>query len=217
MNYWYINNWPEGDDISKFLDELKNGNSTADNEEPINNNVNTSTNNANTANRWNDDSDNGNAASEKNWDSFVKNRDFEHLIADLYATSLEYAIYDINNDGVLELLLESADERPFYTTWVFAYQGNKTELVFENYGYGQFRYSPKQNAVLVSPENKPSSNAGISSFYQLKGCDFKYVYSVRQNMGESFYSDGQVDKKISNEERMSYFDDAVYFEWKALN
>lgn len=137
--------------------------------------------------------------------------------------TLQYAIADLNADSIPELLLESYRDMPFFFTWVFTRDHDDIVLADGTYGYGSYRYSPEQNAVLGSPEVKPSLAIGGSCpFYKLDGIKWEFAFSVGNiidtSSGEEhfFVSDGTSSKDITEEERDAYFQDAVDFDWKPL-
>lgn len=130
--------------------------------------------------------------------------------------SLEYVLYDINNDENMELLIESTSDAPFYYTWLFTLKGDEVVLVYEGYGYGQFRYSPIYNLVLTSSETKPFSGFGAIPFYQLEGNNFNHKFTLMQNMGKYYYCDISGEKMISSEERNKYFIDVIQFKWNKI-
>lgn len=154
--------------------------------------------------------------SEEIWKNFLDSGEYKTYITEENALMAEYVLYDINGDGNLELLIMETSDAPFCHTWLFALEGSEIKLVYDSYGYGEFRYSPSYNAVLVSPETKPFSGTGFAPFYQLEGSSFNYKFLVKQDMGENYYSDINGDKPISAEERNKYFSDVVQFEWKKI-
>ena len=148
---------------------------------------------------------------------FLNSGQYKSYITGGNVLSAEYVMYDINKDENLELLIETTSEAPFYYTWLFTLEGNEVILVYESYGYGQFRYSPTYNAVLVSPETKPFSGTGVAPFYQLEGSNFNHKFTIMQDMGENYYCDITGEKSISDEERNKYFADVVQFEWSKIS
>ena len=64
-----------------------------------------------------------------------------------------YSIFDINNDGVEELLVKSfEDDYGFMYTSIFTYDKSKKKVVFvkEIYSYGQLRYSKQYNELFYA-------------------------------------------------------------------
>lgn len=159
--------------------------------------------------------------SDKGVDSGMAEMYYDDALED--KATLQYAIADLNADSIPELLLESYRDMPFFFTWVFTRDHDNIVLVDGTYGYGDYRYSPGQNAVLGSPEVKPSLAIGGSCpFYKLDGIKWEFAFSVGNiidtSSGEEhfFVSDGTNNKDITEEERDAYFQDAVDFDWKPV-
>lgn len=152
-----------------------------------------------------------------NWQEFLQSGKYKSYLKEGNTSTLKYAEYDLNQDGSPELLMEADDGASFYYTWLFTMKNNKPSLVYESYGYGEYRYSPEQNAVLVSPETKPFSGTGYNSFYQLKGSKFQLKFTISEDQGEIYYSDeAENSRSITETERKKYFKDVVTFEWKMV-
>ena len=150
--------------------------------------------------------------------SFISSKDYVK-----YTTAehqLSYIITDLNADGVNELLMQSEDELDFHYMWIFAVHNNDVSLVLEHYGYGSFRYSPSQNAVIVPPEFRPFIGASRYSFYTLDQNKLEPKFTVGadpvdgDNTAEQyFYWTNENEKEITKDELSSYFTDAVSFNW----
>ncbi|MGN1181178.1 MAG: hypothetical protein ACI4SD_08175 [Suilimivivens sp.] len=148
------------------------------------------------------------------WKEFLRSGSYQEYTDEW--TELEYTIYDINQDGKEELLIESAQDLPFFNTWVFVYDNRIVKLVNERYGYGNYQYSSSQNTVLVSPEPKPTTEAGVYPFFQLEGTEFECQYAIIVD-GEKIYCYEDLEKELINEEeKTSYFSDLIDFEWNFL-
>ena len=150
------------------------------------------------------------------WNEFLTSGNYSSYIGDQSTASLEYVITDLNADVIPELLIQSTTEAPFMTTWTFVLNNTNIVLANEMYGYGSFRYSPSQNAVIGSPECRPFQGTGWSPFYQLEGTELKYKFQVGED-GQSYYSDDSGYKNISDDERASYYADAVDFDWSKIS
>lgn len=154
--------------------------------------------------------------------SFISSKDYEKYTTEYTETAtkisdeykLSYTISDLNNDGISEILIEAFDGTGFNNTWLFAVNNNTVSLVFEYYGFGTFRYSPSQNAVIVPPEFRPFIGASYNSFYTLNGNEFEHLFSVGEIDVEKYArwnDDGTTE--ITKDELSSYFTDATFFEW----
>lgn len=60
------------------------------------------------------------------WKEFLQSGSYQEYTDEW--TELEYTIYDINQDGKEELLIESAQDLPFFNTWVFVYDNRIVKL-----------------------------------------------------------------------------------------
>jgi hypothetical protein len=150
------------------------------------------------------------------WEDFLIAGDYSTFTAGWSETSLEYTIADLNADAIPELLIQSSVDAPFYSTWLFVLDNTDIVLSSETYGYGSFRYSPSNNAVIGSPEWRPFSGTGYSPFYSLCGTQMEYIFQIGQDEGQSYYSDSTGVKSISDEERSAYYTDVINFEWKQI-
>lgn len=151
------------------------------------------------------------------FDDFISRRDYSQHIEEDAAEELQYTITDLNADGTPELLLQSPDERPFFTTWLFVLVDGEITLAAETYGYGDFRYSPRYNAVIGSPTIKPDATTGYCPFYKLEGAQFELVFSLSNDLGSHYYSDSAGKKEITEDEKLAYFGDVVNFNWEQVN
>ena len=130
---------------------------------------------------------------------------------------LQYVIYDLNADGTPELLIQCTMDSPFFFTWLFAVKNQAVVLINEDYGYGQYRYSPSQNAVIGSPEFKPFGGMGYSPFYRLSGTNFEHAFDIVIDQGSYYYNSDNTKKELTEQERAAYFDDAVWFDWSDMD
>lgn len=150
------------------------------------------------------------------WENFLLAENYSTYTEGWDITSLEYVIVDLNKDTIPELLIQSSVDAPFYNTWLFVLNGMDIMLSNETYGYGSFRYSPSNNALIGSPEFRPVAGTGYFPFYSLCGTQLEYIFLIGQDEGRSYYSDSMGTKSISDEERSAYYADAIYFEWTLI-
>ena len=155
---------------------------------------------------------------QKFWDDFIKSNKYKDYITDFNQwSSLEYTIYDINQDNNYELLIEAKDDAPFYNTWLFALNRNQNiEIINECYGYGQFRYSSRYNAVIISSEIKPMLEANTLAFYELKDSKFILKFEIGNDIDQNYILENNEKKNITFEEKQEYLLDIVYFKWQIL-
>lgn len=144
--------------------------------------------------------------------SFITSKDYLKYTTNEH--ELSYVITDLNADGINELLMQCEEETEFHDMWIFAIQNDSVSLVFEHYGFGSFRYSPSQNAIIVPPEFRPFNGASNYGFYTLDGNEMKFKFSVGESdIDKYFIRTDSGSEEITNQELSSYFTDAVNFEW----
>lgn len=153
----------------------------------------------------------------KIWNNFLTSKKYLYYIDNEYSSNLEYAITDLNADNKPELLIQSTIERPFYYTWTFTLKDSTIICVDETYGYGMFGYSSKLNAILVSPDFKPTWMTGNYPFYRLNNDKFEFIFSVGHDMGTNYYYDDYGNRTIPETEKEAYFSDQIFFEWNKIN
>lgn len=148
------------------------------------------------------------------WEKFVASGTYKEYITDeSYLSTLEYAIYDLNADGVPELLMDAGDPAPFFNTWLFALEEKNVVLVAEHYGYGQYRYATEQNLIIGTPEFRPFDGTGYYPFYKLDGTNYENSFSILQDEGVWYYDDKNERMEITEADSNTYFSDAITFEW----
>lgn len=150
------------------------------------------------------------------WEEFLISNQYESYSASKEFIPTDYVIYDINNDESPELMLEATSDAPFYYTWMFTREESEVTLAYEGYGYGEFRYSPTYQSILLPSETKPFSGTGVTPFYQLEGKNFEEKFCIIQDMGVNYYTDESGEREISDDERNQYFADTVWFEWNKI-
>lgn len=159
-----------------------------------------------------------NAATSDIWLNFITTRAFEPYLSNAsdqehQEINLEYAVYDVNNDGTTELLMQDEAQRPFFFTWLFAIENGAPQLVYEDYGYGMYRYSNKYNMVIGSAGFRPFSETSEAPFYSLSGTEFTLEFNIVQDLGTGYYVRDGEKREISEEERISYFEDVIWFDF----
>lgn len=166
---------------------------------------------------WIDDTQNKNVLSvdeqKRIWNDYISTGKYKACINE--SGERMYALKDVNADGQLEMFVSVGDYGWNYI-WLFALDNGKPACVNKNYGYGTYRYSKKQNAVMGLPEFKGFGGNSSEPFYRLRGTQFDYIYQIVQDEGVWYYTDNSSERKISDAERKRYFDDAEYFDWKPI-
>lgn len=85
-----------------------------------------------------------------------------------YAHDLQYCLFDIDNNGIPELIISGAESMGWYFSCIYTYNGStgKADKVDVLYHYNEIKYSPKFSALAVS-ETKTSVNFYECVFYKL--------------------------------------------------
>lgn len=158
------------------------------------------------------------------WMDFLATGDYVQYIDEEWMDSpLEYVLYDISGDGILELLIQATRDMPFFNTWLFSIDAGKAVLVNEQYGYGEYRYSPEYKAILTSGDFRPFMDVTVvQTFCELRKTELvtKFVVATEHNKTESqsyYYEDEAGRKSITQKERDNYFSEIILFEWTALD
>ncbi len=158
------------------------------------------------------------------WENFIKSEEYEDytneynqkMSGKILNRIKEYVIADVNADTIPELLIQFGDGLNFCNTWLFALDDRDIKLSYESYGYGSYRYSPSYNAVIATPSFRPFSGTGYAPFYTLQDMELKDLFVVGKDEGNSYYSDSDGRKDISDEERFAYFSDCENFDWQKI-
>lgn len=158
------------------------------------------------------------------WMDFLETGDYAQYVDEEWTDSpLEYVLYDINGDGILELLIQATRDMPFFNTWLFTIDAGEAVLVNEQYGYGEYRYSPEYKAILISGDFRPFMDVTVlQTFCELTKTELvtKFVVATEHNNTEleSYYFEGETGRKvITQEERDKYFSEIILFEWTDLD
>lgn len=155
-------------------------------------------------------------------ESFIKSKEYLNytklFIEQHPDAAFSYCITDLNADSTNELLLFANDVDQFGNTWLFTIYNDTVTPVFEHYGFGKFKYSPKENAVIIPPKFRPFKGASQYSFYVLNKKEFTQKFSVGEiNVDRYLYWDSKSTKDITKDELSTYIADAVNFEWLKID
>lgn len=133
-----------------------------------------------------------------------------------------YAILDINQDGVDELIVNSPNDFGFMYSLLFTknYEGQIVRLANE-YHYGYIRYSAEHSAIEYSELN-PTPDLGNSGFFAISGGGLVLVLSISWDSSEGtensqiYYPSSGESVPISAEERQAYFGSLQNLNWVSL-
>lgn len=157
------------------------------------------------------------------YQDYFQNNGIEH--DKLY--NVGYFIFDINQDGVKELVLKTDEEDSGWDfTAIYTYDKNQVTLVDIIYHYGSMRYDNK-NLEIVYSITRPTMVTGGYSFYKLQGVSLQFSKSVGHDRGS--FMDGEYEYEkyiytdsshqnhtITKEQEEAYFDNVVYFSYQDI-
>ena len=145
------------------------------------------------------------------YEKFIQERGFQAYTDNWEAAPYSYAILDIDQNQIPELLINSATIMDaWYSTLLFTYNPDLNEviLVKDIYHYDDIRYS-QNNQAIVYAESRPFPAVGGYVFYALDGIKLKFIQSVGwDTSGDgtySFIATSGDRRKISFEEREAIF------------
>lgn len=145
-------------------------------------------------------------------------------LPDSYLSKSEksYALLDINQDGIEELIINIKPEPDFMFSLIFTYDAEgQIAFVSNLYHYAYIRYSPEYLAIECS-ELRPSVYTGDGSFYTLNGTELTMTFSVgwdtyvSEDYNYVYYPDSGQTTTISQDERLGYFSNMQEIEWIPL-
>ncbi len=147
---------------------------------------------------------------------FINEKVYERYIDEWVMPAIEYAILDINQDGIPELLINSELEIEWRNTLVFSYDVLLEEIVFiqDIYHFSDIRYS-LQNKAIVYTDIRPDTVCGVYSFDTIKDMKLNSVFTVEKNTINIDTSDeqtyyficetGKTEEILEHEEGQEYF------------
>lgn len=167
---------------------------------------------------------------DKKYISDYKNYLREQDLGNTSLYNVGYNIYDINQDGIPELILQASLEKNS-NEWVvnilYTYDKDKIIHVDSIYNYGGFRYDPYTKELLYAIV-RPNLITGEYDFYQLQNNKLVYTKGIGHDRGSFINGEYEYDrhyyfgasgdsKEISAEEEENYFRSAGYFSYQNIN
>lgn len=161
--------------------------------------------------------ENSNINEEEIYMSYLKNREYENLTSNWITAPIKYALYDLDGNDILELMIIS-DDYGFGNTLILTYDPveEKIKKVWDQYIYGGLRYHEGRKEIVYS-QTKPFAGASEATFASLVNGEIVTVRSVYQSEETYYTLEGKDRKEITSEEYRAYFDDLIYFDEKDLN
>lgn len=143
-------------------------------------------------------------------------------------TPTDYAIIDINQDGIKELLVQASDGTGFYITSIYTLDIEKSEVILissDGYCYGGMSYSSKYNCLEFA-YSRPSEMGRTVKFMQLSNNkyteSFELVYSAYDGSTRRYcriydeYGNVESVYDISEEEWSAYLDTRDPIKWDSI-
>lgn len=161
------------------------------------------------------------------YNAFINEKKYEQFIDEWVLPATEYAILDINQDGIPELLINSEWDIEWRNTLIFSYDVVSEEVVFikDIYHCYDIRYSSKYRAIEYT-DIKPSTMLGISSFDTVEakelvnlfviGRDTVYLEGDKTETYNFIHIFGEGEEQIKDEERQEYFSELNTVEFTEL-
>jgi len=159
------------------------------------------------------------------YENFIKsnsyNQDAKNVPDNENLTYNYYAILDIDQNGIPELIIDSSDT-DWSTDLIYSYDTATDKVVFIDsiYHYSGLRYSMKYKAIEYQP-SRPDKLSGSSSFDTLDSNKLITLFSINMNgtSGNSIYSLWQNDKEtvLSENEKDTYFSELNQIDFQKIN
>lgn len=150
---------------------------------------------------------------------FILNKEYEKDIKDLFKTAEEYAIIDINKDGIEELFIQDDYSNEFHNILIYTFDktNNQVKLVDLIYAYMGIRCNPEVGEIMYTSV-KPYGGILGYTFYKLENGSLLSTKIVGQNVDEYFITktDGKKES-ITEEERDKYYDGFDYIKYTKIS
>lgn len=166
------------------------------------------------------------------WDDFIQSGEYRKYTGECYSSAREsvtetpddlncfkYARYDLDGDGVDELILEAdatndvTDDDNFNYEWTFGISDKGTIVQADsNLGYGDMRYSAKYSALVGIPSNKPNQNLSAWTFYTYADGEVTPQFTVMRQDGQEILRKESDDEDISGQFD-TYMSSCTAFDW----
>lgn len=154
----------------------------------------------------------------RSYKTYIRNKKYVSKTSNWIEKPETYCIYDINQDGIEELLIMSADDFGWRNTLIYTYVSGNVTFITDIYSYGEIRYD-KDDREIVYTSVKPYIDVGMYEFYKLKNNKFVYSKSVGYEEQGKYviYTEGAGKKSITEEQNIAYFQKLYYFSFAKLS
>ena len=179
---------------------------------------------------WNTAEDQNATEPNKNWlkkdlynfDAFLQEKGYLSYWTDSVYSPAEYALADLNSDGLSELIVLSGTDNGFFAYQVFCIVKETgavipvyTEGANPGYFYGTIGYAPEQSALVVCPMRLGSMGV-FFEYHVFDGTGFFYAGDVGRTDSGYFDSRNGNDLDISQEAYSAIMDAVLSFETAVL-
>lgn len=166
------------------------------------------------------------------WDDFIQSGEYRKYTGECYSSAREnvtetpddlncfkYVRYDLDGDGVNELILEAdatndvTDDDNFNYEWTFGISDKDSIVQADsNLGYGDMRYSAKYSALVGIPSNKPNQNLSAWTFYTYADGEVTPQFTVMRQDGQEILRKESENEDISGQFD-TYMSSCTAFDW----
>lgn len=154
---------------------------------------------------------------------FIEKRAYEQYTENWEKQAEEYSLIDMNNDGILELLIRAqAEMEEWYNTLIFTYDMTQKQIILlqDIYSYAGIYYNVDNNLIYYFSE-RPTVMYSEYEFYKLEDNKMQYTFSIGNEMdenGEYYYQSDENDKqKISEAAYNQYMENTILPEYLPLS
>ncbi len=154
------------------------------------------------------------------YQDFISDRKYFSDFGEAEYNSISYTIYDLNKDGVLELIVYLSENGDFGTNLFYTYFNDKIVFIDKVYHFGNLVYNESENSIVYTNVRPSLSYGSAYGFYKLNGNKFEsnktLVNEIENGVSKYFmYRDTDDKKEISESEYNKFFDnnfiiDSIY-------
>lgn len=150
--------------------------------------------------------------------TYIRNKEYVSKTSNWEKKAETYCIYDINQDGVEELLIMSASDGGWRNTLIYTYVSGKVTFITNICSYGEIRYDREEKEIVYT-EVKPYKDVGMYGFYKLQNNKFVHSKSVGWEEEGKYiiYTKSSGKKSITQEQNSAYFKKLYYFTFVTLS
>lgn len=154
------------------------------------------------------------------YQDFISDKKYFSDFGEAEYSSISYTIYDLNKDGVLELIIYLSENDDFGTNLFYTYSNDKIVFIDKVYHFGNLVYNESENSIVYTNVRPSLSYGSAYGFYKLNGNKFEsnktLVNEIENGVSKYFmYRDTDDKKEIPESEYNKYFDnnfiiDSIY-------